>query len=371
MSRATSRLRVVHVAARYLPDLGGIETHIHEVTRRLAGSGEFDVTVLATDRTGELPRWERTPEGVTVVRRRAYPASRDYYAAPGIVRPLRAGRFDVVHVQGVHTLVPPAAMLAARSAGLPYVVSTHTGGHTSGVRSAARTLQWRSLAPLLRGAARILPVAAFEQSIFGEATGLPPERFTVVPNGGSLPPAVDVQPVPGRIVSVGRLERYKGHHRVIEALPLLRRTRPDTHLHILGAGPYEGELRALADRLGVAGAVSIRLVPPNDRAAMSEAVASAQVMAAMSDYEAHPVSVMEALALGVPVVGCDVAGVGDLVREGFVTGVPLRAAAPEIADALRRAQDGGGPASPPRLPTWEDAVAQMAAVYREVAGGRS
>jgi glycosyltransferase involved in cell wall biosynthesis len=44
-------------------------------------------------------------------------------------------------------------------------------------------------------------------------------------------------------VSCGRLERYKGHHRVIEALPLVQQTVPDATLHILGSGPYEKELR--------------------------------------------------------------------------------------------------------------------------------
>ena len=53
------------------------------------------------------------------------------------------------------------------------------------------------------------------------------------------------------MLSSGRLERYKGHHRAIEALPLLRSTHPDAHLVILGGGPYEAELRALAERLGV------------------------------------------------------------------------------------------------------------------------
>ena len=61
----------------------------------------------------------------------------------------------------------------------------------------------------------------------------------MIPNGGALPAvAPDVRPVPGRIVSSGRLEKYKGHHRVIEALPLIRRDRPDAHLVVLGNGPY-------------------------------------------------------------------------------------------------------------------------------------
>ncbi len=94
----TRPLRVAMVAARALPFMGGIETHIHEVSRRLAAKG-VEVTVLTTDTTGELPVDERM--AVYRVRRwPAYPRSRDYYFAPGLTRYLRhTNDFDVAHIQ--------------------------------------------------------------------------------------------------------------------------------------------------------------------------------------------------------------------------------------------------------------------------------
>lgn len=62
------------VAARAVPFMGGVETHVHEVSRRLAASG-FDVTVLTTDTTGELPP-AQTMSGYTVRRWPAYPGSK-------------------------------------------------------------------------------------------------------------------------------------------------------------------------------------------------------------------------------------------------------------------------------------------------------
>ena len=53
------------------------------------------------------------------------------------------------------------------------------------------------------------------------------------------------------ILSLGRLVRYKGHHRVIEALPHLLKVDPTINLLILGQGPYGAKLRKLAERLGV------------------------------------------------------------------------------------------------------------------------
>jgi len=166
--------------------------------------------------------------------------------------------------------------------------------------------------------------------------------------------------VPGRIVSSSRLERYKGYHRVIEALPILRSSLPDAHLVILGSGPYEHELR-----LEVADHVSI---DPRDRGSMARELASAQTLAAFSDYEAHPVAVMEGLALGVPVVGFNVAGIGDLVEEGLVTGLSPVASPEATAEALRTTMEGGrrSLADTVSLPTWETCADQLADVYRAV-----
>lgn len=367
-----ARLRVLHVVQRFYPELGGTETHVAEVGARLVQRG-VDLTVLATDRTGALPRRERHPDGYLIMRRRSYPPSRDYYVSPGIVGVIREGPWDLVHFQGVHTAVPPIGMSAALSAGIPYLLTFHSGGHSSPIRSRMRGLQWRALTPLLSRACALVAVSRFEAGRFAEATGIPRDRFTVIQNGGALPPAPGVTAVPGRILSSGRLERYKGHHHAIRALAVLRRTQPEAHLVILGHGPCEAELRALASSEGVADAVEIRFLDPSDRAGMAREVASASVMAAFSDYEAHPVAVMEALTLGVPVVGFDVAGTGDLVEDGLVTGLPPGSSAQTMAAALDRAMGAGSSEAGVRasLPTWETCTDALVGVYHDVAAAGS
>ena len=88
----TSRgpLRVAMVSACALPLMGGIETHVHEVSTRLGAAG-VDVTVLTTDRSGNLPVEEELP-GYRVRRFPAYPRSRELYLAPGLARHLLANQ---------------------------------------------------------------------------------------------------------------------------------------------------------------------------------------------------------------------------------------------------------------------------------------
>jgi glycosyltransferase involved in cell wall biosynthesis len=352
------------VCARYLPDLGGIETHVNEVARRLAILDGIDVTVLTTDRTRKRARAE-VLQGVNVLRVPAWPRERDYYFAPQISSVVgQRDRWDVVHCQGIHTPVPLLAMRAARRANIPYVVTFHTGGHSLKYRNAFRSIQWRLAGPLLRNAESLIGVSRFEAKKISEQARLGSKSLLVIRNGGTLPPPPEgTAVVAGRIVTIGRLEKYKGHHRVIKALPYVIRDIPEAHVIVLGSGSYESELRALASRLDVSDRVAIRQVPPADRTAMAGALAEASVVAALSDYEAHPVAVMEALSVGRPVVGYDTSGIGDLVTEGWVRGIRPGASAATVARIIVQAMSSRPLVDPAQLPTWDDCAEQLVRVY--------
>src|SRR5262245_13775770 len=164
-------LRILMVTPRYFPDMGGVETHVSEVSRRLAQAGA-DVTILTTDRTGRRPPSEQI-DGVSIRRVRAWPAQRDYYFAPQIARVIADGAWDIVHCQSYHTLVAPLAMLAAGRANIPYVVTFHGGGHSSRIRTALRGGQWALLRPLLARANRLIAIARFELSLYSSRLRLP------------------------------------------------------------------------------------------------------------------------------------------------------------------------------------------------------
>jgi glycosyltransferase involved in cell wall biosynthesis len=361
-------VRVLVVAPRFLPDLGGIESHTYEVTRRIAMCGELEPTILVTDPSRSLPKREEL-EGFTVLRCRCYPRHQDFYFAPEIYRSVISRKYDLIHCQGIHSAVPILAMMAARQVQIPYVVTFHTGGHSSGFRNRLRGVQWRALRPLLRNAAGLVAVSRFERRLFQKACNIDASRIRVIHNGGDLPSgASQAEAIPGRIVSSGRLERYKGHHRIIEALPIVQRTIPYASLQILGSGPYEGRLRSLINSLGLEKSVTIEYIPPGDRLAMAESLGSAAVVAALSEYEAHPVAVMEALALGIPTVGLNTAGIGDLVEDGLVEGVPRNASSTAIARILLAVLEGRCVSSSARLPTWDMAASDVADVYWDALG---
>src|SRR5262245_7781519 len=241
-------MRILMVSARYSPFVGGVETHTHEVGTRMVALGHH-VVVLTTDPTGDLSS-EEVVDGVRIKRVRAWPKNRDYYWSPRIYSEIARGHCDIIHFQGYNTFVAPIGMLAASRGDLPFVLTFHSGGHSSRLRNAIRGIQHAMLRPLVTRAARLIGVSEFEASFFSNRMGVSRDRFVVIPNGAEMPaasPSVKVEP--HLIVSGGRLERYKGHHRAIAAMPELIQRLPNARLHVVGSGPYEAELRRLIDKL--------------------------------------------------------------------------------------------------------------------------
>lgn len=364
-------LHVLLVTARYFPYMGGVETHVFEVGRRLA-QANVEVTVLTTDVSGRLPVFEES-EGVKIFRVRAWPTNKDYYFAPDIYRVIIRGRWDLVHCQGYHNLVPPLAMLAAWRANIPFVLTFHSGGDVSRLRKALRGLQWTMLRPLLLHARKLIAVSEFEVGFFREQLRLPAERFVVIPNGAHLPhifepagAAADRIEDGPLVVSIGRLERYKGHQRVVEALPELLKQIPDARLRIVGVGPYEPTLQKMARRLGISGHVEIQAVPPGDRGGMASLIARADLVTLLSEYESQGIAVMEALTLGCPVLVAGTSALQEFAERGLARAIPLESTPGEVAAAL--VSQLRQPLIPRKvaLPTWDACAANLLALYQTI-----
>jgi glycosyltransferase involved in cell wall biosynthesis len=134
------------------------------------------------------------------------------------------------------------------------------------------------------------------------------------------------------IVNVGRYVEQKGQRHLVDAFARVLRTRPRAWLVLVGYGPLESALREQAERLGVASRTTFALRRPD----ALEIVRSADVFAFPSLWEGLGVAVVEAMALGLPVVTSDRAPLTDFVSDGD-TGMlaPPRDPA-ALADALER-----------------------------------
>ncbi len=364
--------RILFVTPRYLPSVGGVQNHVYQVSRRLARSG-IDVTVLTTNPGKRLPA-EEIMDDVRIRRVPAWPANADYYFAPQMYPIIRNGSWDIIHVQSYHTFVAPLAMWAARRSGMPYVTTFHGGGHSSQLRNSIRGMQQMMLRPFLARADKLIAISDFEIPLFSKRLRIPKTQFTLIPNGGDLPDLAQEESIPvdnGLIVSIGRLEQYKGHHRVITALPKILERRPDAHLWIAGAGPYESKLRELAQQLGVADRVDIHAVAASDRQRMARELSKAALVVLLSEFETHPIAMLEAISLGRPVLVADTSGLSELAQKGLARAIPLKSTPAQIADAIVDQLEHPQKPVKVNLPTWDECTAGLLSLYDSIVSGRT
>jgi glycosyltransferase involved in cell wall biosynthesis len=353
------------VTPAYPPSIGGVEVCAREVATRLSADG-LRVRVLTVDTGHDLPPREFR-DGIGIRRVRGYPRGWDGRLAPGVAVAVARTRADLVHVQSYQTLVAPLALAAAARRRIPYVLTFHGGGHSSDRRQAFRGRQLQILAPLRARADTLVATADWEIDHYSAALGLPRGRFVRIPNGSDLPPAGERAATGGAplIVSLGRAERYKGHHRVLAAMPHVLTELPEAQLWIAGDGPYAGALRRQAEELGIADRVEVGAI--HDRSAYAHRLAGAAAAALLSDFETHPIAALEAISLGVPMLVADNSGMAELARDGHARAVTLQDGSRRHAAELIRLIRGPPPAGPsPQLGSWAESAAAYGELYEAV-----
>jgi teichuronic acid biosynthesis glycosyltransferase TuaC len=296
-------------------------------------------------------------------------ASWGAWAAPLLRRALRRIHrefaFDLVHA---HYAVPAGDALRRAGPGVPLLVSVHGGdvlGAHAGAESVRATLAHARL------------VLANSAGTARRCQALGASRCRVVHLGADLPPEPATAPAQPRLVSVGNLIARKRQADVIEALALLGERWPALHYEIIGDGPEREALVALAAARGVADRVTLR-----GRLAPAEAVAAGRrgtVFVLPSVAEAFGVAYVEAMAAGVPAIGCagedgpeEIAAAGGGIE--LVLPRDPRALADAIdrllRDPTRRAAMGrAARATVEHAFTWERCGRETIGAYEEVLRG--
>lgn len=164
--------------------------------------------------------------------------------------------------------------------------------------------------------------------------GIGADRVRVIPNGidfGRFAPHATRERC-HTIVTVANLRPEKRHDLLIDAVARLAPGYPDLRLQLAGEGPCRASLERRAAERGI----SSRIEFLGHREDVPALLASADVFVLASRSEAFPNGVLEAMAAGVPVVACGVAGLVDLIEDGR-TGCLVRAdSAPALAAGIER-----------------------------------
>jgi len=304
----------------------------------------------------------------------------DLAAFRGIVRLLRSGRFDAVHVHSAKAGV--LGRLGAVIAGVPAVYSPHCFPFVGDFRRARRVVATAIEAVLGRLEGTIVCVCEAERQEALAARVAPAHRLAVVLNGSEACDD-DIDPDP-RLSAMGSqgplvgavtvLRAQKSVDVLVDAAPHILAAVPTARVAIVGDGPLRDELRARAARLGLEGDERFALLPFEAPAARH--LRALDVYVLPSAWEALPIGALEALACGTPQVVTDVGGTREaVVPETGLVVLPhdpeaLAAAVVELleAPARRAAMAVASRERHARLFTVERMVEQTVAIYDRAIG---
>ena len=319
-------VRVVRVIARL--NIGGPAWHTILLSAGM-DRARFETTLVTGvvgSAEGDLG-WAAHARGVRPVvipeLGRAIRPARDLVALGKLVRLFRELRPRIVHT---HTAkAGTLGRLAAILTSVPIRVHTFHGHVLEGYFSPTLTRGFLAIErALARRTTRIITVSPrLRADLLRMGIGRP-ERVEVVPLGLELSrfrrPAVPAgiraalglaatDPV---LAIIGRLVPIKDHPTLFEALRVLGDAGRTVHLLVVGDGQERGRLETLAERLGLAS----RLHFLGWRTDLEAVLPEVDMVICSSRNEGTPVSLIEAMAAGVPVLSTEVGGVADLVTHG-------------------------------------------------------
>lgn len=343
-------MKILYVGLNFVP-ASGAPTELTYLSSILASRGH-DVSVYTTNslnsRENLFPGTEiRDVDGVKVhyFHRRA--SWRAWYYSPELNAALRENiaQFDVVHLYGFRSAQTTAAALAARRAGVPYVLTgrgsvTYSQGNAPFKRVFDLVVGKR----ILRGAARLLPFNTFEQKQYLEL-GIPAEQTEIIPLGID-PVTFENLPDPGAVrakwglegkrvaLFLGRFNRIKGLDMLLPALARAVRHVPNMHLCLAGSDSGAlPEVERLIDRLHLGDHVTMMGYLRGDE--KLQALVDADFLVLSSRYDLFPNVVCEAWACGKPVVMTEGCGIADWVAQRKL-GLVARFDPDDFADAMER-----------------------------------
>jgi len=306
------RVRVVEVMATGTN--GGAQEHVYSLVTRLNPEC-YDVRVVSLSHGSSVRRLQRAGVDVSVI-----DEPDDRQSVQALADLLAPFQPEIVHNHMYRAEVvgtKAALVLGEKGFKRPAIISTV---HSSRIRCAEDRKNLNRLTPLMD---RLIVVSrAIEQKISEEGRrGVP---VSLIYNGVDLERYNHQQPcctlhedysIPedAQIVGViARLEAEKGHRTLLEAWPLVLAAQPRAWLLIVGEGSERDSLEAEAASLGI----SDRVVFTGRREDVPAVTAALDVSVLPSYREAQGLSVLEAMALGRPVVASRVGGIPEMIEDG-------------------------------------------------------
>lgn len=382
-------MRILQLTHRFGYEcIGGVETHVYELSRHLVAKNHL-VKVYTSDviRFGSpvvcYPKsfYNQVVSGTRVHRFKSIQIAKAPYGLgfifPGVIRQLVNEDVDALHAHSFGYWVTHVSALAHELKNVPLIITPHADPSKP-----AKPFDIRLLP--LKTADHLIALTKSEYRYLANM-GFDPDEISIIPEGVDLKVFKDSAEgdfkekygITGKVVLyVGRLAEEKGLSYLVYAIPAVLSVLPDVKIVFVGPDfgikPY---LKRLGESLGHRVYSSIIFVGELRGNPLLDAYSACDVLVLPSLIEAFGIVILEAMAMGKPVIATRVGGIPDIVKNGE-TGILV-----PPADSLKLSQSIITLLSNPELAkrmgqrgrdvvrryhSWEDVADKTLDVYRKV-----
>ncbi|MBU0976231.1 MAG: glycosyltransferase family 4 protein [Patescibacteria group bacterium] len=327
--------KIIQVTTFFHPVHGGVEQQVLELSEELIKQGH-NVEVICSDSTRSKERISKKAEeykGIKITRCKTWFGTSQFYKFfPALFIELMKRDFDVIHVHGFRKFEVYFSLLAAKLKRRKVVVTTHNPFVTT---TRNKFLQlWVNIHDITFGKlfSRFIDkiICLTRQEIpYIEKFGVNQEKISVIPNGvskdiskkGDKQKFADKYEIPvgnfeNTVVWIGRVHYVKGLENLQTAISQLKNTL------FLFIGPDDTGAKEIKDLYK--GKKNVMFLGAIDHAEVPSALCTSDVFVFPSLHEAFGLTIVEAMAQGVPVISTNKGGPGEIVKETFgITQDPL------------------------------------------------
>ncbi len=330
----TSKPKIIHVSAYYPPSLGGLEKVVEYLAVEQARTGH-SVEVVTSNVGYDATYSDKKVNGYKVSRLAGAKIA-NVPIIPGLLfRLLAQPVASVLHCHVAQAFVPEIALIAARLRRSKFIIHFHVDAAASGPFGFLFSLYKKLLFPLtLRRANAIIVFSDAHASLVMNKYGVAKKNVHVVPNGVAPEFFYDSPRTihePARLLFVGRLEAQKNVGMLIDSLSHVTSGVTAT---LVGSGDKQAELSA---KVKTSQFTNVHFVGRKNGPELLSLYKNADIFVLTSDREGMPLVLLEAMAMGLPIVATNVEGTRDVVKQsktGLLVGLNDAHAFAKAVDTL-------------------------------------
>ena len=302
--------QIVQVVSYFPPHLGGMENAVLEITNKLSES-KYKVSVYTSD-IG-IKRSLKNVRNFKV----NYLSSIEIAHTPIIFslffKLVSLSENSLIHLHISQAYTPEVVYLVSKIKKIPYIAHIHLDVDASGKFGfLLKPYKKYFLSRVLKNASKIICLSEDQKKFIAKKYNLPLSSIVVIPNGVGkeffIKKSNNINKIP-HLLFVGRLAKQKNVTVLINAVTFMKNK---VYLDIVGSGEEEKSLKKKIVELKLK---NVKLHGKKTEKELIDIYKTSDVFVIASEKEGISLSMLEALAAGLPIVGADVVGIKDLIKD--------------------------------------------------------